>query len=512
MVQWLPANPQSMNPITSTDAYSPYVYGNVFDTLISFDARTGEPVGRIADSWSISEDGLTYDFTLKEGILFHDGKALTAEDVKFSFDRIKDPKVDAPHIQNYFKNLKSVEIISPNRVRFHLSDVYYRNLIMLGLAEIMPKHIYGVGDFNTHPNNRHPVGSGPYIFEKWETGRNIELTQNPNWWGRKYDYWKDRHNFKKIIYRIITEDSVAAMALKKGEIDILEPTPEQYIKDFTGKAFEEKFYKIKYSTEDGNGYRYVGWNLRRPFFQSKKVRQALAMALPREELNQKMYNGLLNLSVGPFPQGSQKLDPSIQPIPYDPEKAKKLLKEEGWKDSNSNGIIDKDGLEFKFEVLFTAQTPEVERIALVYQQSLRKLGIEMSIKTLEWTVFLKQLMENKFDAAILAWGSSLDSDPYQIWHSSQAQKGGSNRIGYKNERVDQILEQARITLDREARNELYREFSRIIADEAPYLFIFERASLVVVTKRFANVLPVGKLGLDSSRFFTPPGLEKYKSQ
>src|SRR5690606_1022892 len=122
------------------------------------------------------------------------------------------------------------------------------------------------------------------------------------------------------------------------------------------------------------------------------------------------------------------------------------------------GIIDKDGLEFKFEVLFTAQTPEVERIALVYQQSLRKLGIEMSIKTLEWTVFLKQLMENKFDAAILAWGSSLDSDPYQIWHSSQAQKGGSNRIGYKNERVDQILEQARITLDREARNELYREF------------------------------------------------------
>ncbi len=233
------------------------------------------------------------------------------------------------------------------------------------------------------------------------------------------------------------------------------------------------------------------------------------MALPRESLSQTLFDGKAILSVGPFPQGSPKVDPSVKPWPYNLTKALELLEEEGWKDSDGDGFLDKNKQKFSFELLFVSQAADVERIAVTYQESLKRLGVELRLKTLEWTVFLKQAQERKFDSVMMAWGSSLDSDPYQIWHSSQAEKGGSNYVSFKNERVDQILEEARKTLDREKRNELYREFTRIVADEAPYLFIFERPLLAIVSKRFEGVLPVGKLGLDTSKYYTPKGREKY---
>lgn len=509
---WLSANPQILNPMLSTDVYSTPIVGLVFDTLISFRPDNAEPIGKLAKSWKISKDGLVYDFFLKEGVKFHDGVELTAEDVKFSFERIKDPKINAAHLQNYFKNFDRVEAVSKYHVRFTMTTAYFRNLIMLGLFEIMPKHIYGKGDFNTLEANRKPLGSGPYIFSKWDQGRLIELSLNKNYWGLQDPYFKDRNNFLKQRFRIITENTVAALALKKGEIDQLSPTPEQYLNDFTGKDFESRFHKLKYSTDDGAGYGFIAWKLDHPLFNSKEVRQALAMAMPRQEINEKIYQGIRTLAVSPFPTGSLKLDPTLKPIQFDLETAKQKLASAGWKDSNNDGVLEKDGKDFRFDLLFTAQNAESERIALVYQQSLKKLGIELNIRTLEWTVFIKQVREGSFDAVMLGWGSSLDSDPYQIWHSSQFGGGGSNFNGFKNKEVDALLEKARVTLDRDERNKLYQQFSKIVADEAPYLFLFEKPSLYIVTKRFENVLPIGKLGPDSDHFFTPPGREIYQEK
>lgn len=512
LVEWLPANPTSLNPILSTDAYATSVISEIFDTLVYFNPKTGEPMGRLATEWNISKDGLTYEFSIREGVKFHDGSVLTPEDVKFTFDLIKDPKIDAAHLQNYFKDLKSVEVVEKNKVRFHMASPYFRNLIVLGSTEILPRSIYGKGDFNTNPAARDPVGSGPYKFSKWDQGRTIELERNKDFWGLNTEYFKTRYNFNKILFRVITEDSVAAMALKKGDIDIMAPTTTQYLNEFKGEEFEKKFYRLQYSTPDGDGYGYIGWNFELPIFQSKKVRQALSLAMPLDEINQKLYEGTRTLAVGPIPVGSPKVDPSIKPMGYDLDKAKALLSEDGWKDSNGDGFIDKNGKNFQFDLLFTAQNSDSERIALIYRKSLEKLGIQMNIRTLEWTVFIKSIREGKFDAAMLAWGSSLDSDPYQIWHSSQAQAGGSNFIHYKNKKVDELLEKARVTLDRSERNKLYQEFSKIISEDQPYLFIFERPLLFVATKRFQNVLPLGVLGPDGASFFTPPGWEKYQSQ
>jgi ABC-type transport system substrate-binding protein len=510
-VYWLTANPYGLNPIVGNDGYARDVFSYVFDTLLAFDVETGEAKPRIAESWTVSPDGLVYEFKLRENARFHDGQPVTAEDVKFTYDAIQDPKTDSAALRNYLAGIKRVEVFGPHQVRFIMDRPYFRNLIMLGLLEVLPKHIYGKGAINDNPANRAPVGSGPYIFEKWDTGQSIMLKRNPEWWGLQDARYAQRFNFEKLLFRVITDQNVAGLALKKGDIDALEPTPTMYLKDLAGEAFEESHYRLKYSTDDGNGYRYIAWNLKQPLFQQKEVRQALALLMPRDEINDRMFESLLTSSVGPFPQGSSKNDPSLKPVPYDKAKALELLAGAGWTERDAQGFLTKNGKRFSFQLLFSTGSAEAERIALIYQQALKDAGIDMSIRTLEWTVFLKQRQERKFDALMMSWTSSLDGDPYQVWHSSQAADQGSNAGAYANARVDEILVEARKTLDREQRNKLYHEFSRIIADDQPYLFLFERPHLWVGTKRFAGVLPVGKLGLDSGRWFTPLGAEKYKA-
>jgi peptide/nickel transport system substrate-binding protein len=508
MVSWLEGNPSTLNPILSSDAYASSVFSWVFDTLIRYNPNTGQPEGRLAESWTISPDGLTYDFNLRKDATFHDGKPLTAEDVKFTFDTIKNPKVEAAHLQNYFASLSSVEILNPYKVRFHLKEIYFRNIIMLGLVEIMPKHIYGVGDFNKSPAARKPVGSGPYEFVQWDNGRLIELKRNKNYWGNKVDSFKNLFNFERLLFRIISEPSVAMMALKKGDVDAIEPTTTQFYSDFADPTLEQRFYKLKYETADGGGHSFIGWNLRNPLFDSKEVRQALAYAMPREEINKKIYFGSRTLAVGTFPKGSPKSDPSLTPILYNLQKAKDLFSAAGWKLNPQTDRLEKNGKKFSFEILFGNGNSEVERIALIYQQALKEIGVEMNIRTLEWTVFIKQMMAHKFDAVMLSWTGALDYDPYQLWHSTQT--SGSNFIGYKNLEIDKLVETARKTLDQKKRNELYHRFTKIIAEDAPYLFLYEKPYLFIASKRFRGVLPIPMMGLDAAAMFTPKGMEKYK--
>jgi peptide/nickel transport system substrate-binding protein len=510
-IMWLEANPSTLNPVLSSDLYAMQTEAFIFDALIAPDAKTGDPIGKLATRWEISEDGLRYDFFIRENAKFHDGQPVTAEDVKFSFDIIKDPKVDAAHLANYYAGLDKVEVLGKHHVRVHMKDRYYRNLIVLGTASIMPKHIYGVGNFNENPANRQPVGSGPYKMTRWDTGRAIELDRFEDWWGNEDPYWKDRFNFNRIIKRVITEDAVAAMATKRGEIDVMEPKPEQFVDDFAGDEIEERFYRLRFDTMDGAGYRWIGWNLKRPTFEDKRVRQALALLLPRETINKRIFQDLMTLSVGPFPQVSPKTDPSIQPYPYDPTKALALLTEAGWVKNPESGLLQKDGKNFEFELMYTANSPALDQMALIYQRALEEVGIRMNIRTLEWTVFLQNAVAGNFDSVMMGWSSSWDSDPYQIWHSSQYENKGSNRIGFSHPRVDEILEKARITLDRDERNKLYQEFTKIIHEEAPYVFMFERPHLAIINRRFQNVLPIPKMGFDQTGIFTPPGFEKYGS-
>ncbi|HIJ65877.1 MAG TPA: hypothetical protein HPP77_07985 [Candidatus Hydrogenedentes bacterium] len=498
LVGVLPAEMESLNPFTTSDAYAARINEYVFESLLDMDNETFELIPELAASWKISEDKLSYTFKLAEGIIFSDGQPLTAHDVKFSFDKLMDPTTDAPHARNYYKDVTACEVLDDLTVRFTCSKPYFRHLMMLGGLEVIPEHIYAEGDFNNHPNNRNPVGSGPYVLERWDTGQQLVLVRNERYWGEK-------PHILKRVYRIITNPEAALQGLMSHEVDTMGLTPEQWITRASKPKFEEDFNKLSYN---GPGYSYIGWNLRRPQFEDKRVRRALTMLLDRELIRDEIYYNLAEVTSGNFFMDEPEYDKSIKPWPFDPDTAKQLLDEAGWIDSNGDGVRDKDGRPFRFELLLTNDNPEGEQIATVFQEELAAAGIDMSIRQLEWATFLESVKGHNFDACMLGWSLPPEPDPYQVWHSSQAVVNGSNAVGFVNKEADEIIEEGRLIFDRQERVKLYHRFHAIVHEEQPYTFLFCRKALLATDKRFHNVI-VYPRGPDSREWWVPLALQRY---
>ncbi|HOF38951.1 MAG TPA: peptide-binding protein [Candidatus Hydrogenedentes bacterium] len=498
LITRMSAETENLNPYTSSDAYASRINAFIFESLLERDNETLEMIPRLAESWEISDDKLAYTFTLHEGTVFSDGTPLTTEDIKFSFDTIKDPKVDAPHLRNYYQDVTACEVIDARTVRFVCSKPYFRHIVMLGGLDIIPRHIYGVGDFNAHPNNRKPIGSGPYMLEKWDPGQQMVLVENPVYWGK-------RPYLAKRVYRIILSDGPALQALLGGQLDTMGLTPEQWVRQTGSKRFTGQFNKFSFYAPY---YNYIGWNSRRPQFSDKRVRRALTMLLNREDIREKIFHGLAITVTGNAFVESPEYNKNIQPWPFDPEQAKQLLTEAGWVDSDGDGLRDKDGTVFRFDLLIKNDSPETEQIATIFQNELKRAGIEMSLRPLEWATFLQQIDARKFDACILGWSMPADFDPYQVWHSSMAEGTGSNFVGFNSPEADQIMETARQTFDREERIRMYHRFHEILHEEQPYTFLFCSKSLLAVDKRFHGIV-MYPLGPDTREWWVPKALQRY---
>lgn len=487
LIYHLKSEPDTLNRLTATDAYASRINDFLFDSLIDRDNETLEFIPQMAKSWDVSEDRLSYTFYLRDDIKWHDGKPFTADDVVYSYEQIMNDKVDAPHLRVYYKDIADIEKIDDYTVTFNYAVPYFRALEFVGGIPIIPKHVFNDDqDFNSHPASRKPIGNGPYKFVEWKTGKHLLLERNP-------DYW-DKENFpdiKKIRFKIIPDDTVALQVLKKGELDMTGLRPIQWVRQTNSDKFNEQFEKHQYYLP---GYRYIGWNLRRPYFSDKKVRQALSHLVNREAIVNKLEYGLGKITTGPFWVFGDENNPNIEPIPYDPAKAKKLLDEAGWIDRDDDGIREKDGEKFSFTFLIPAGADFYTRLATIMKKDFEAAGIDMDIRTMEWAAFVQHLNARKFDAVSLAWSGSFDEDPYQIWHSSQAEKG-SNFIGFTNGEADQIMEQARQVFDKEKRIPMYRRFHEILHDEQPYTFLYSGPALIARDKRFENV-KVYKGGID----------------
>lgn len=494
----LPAEMSSLNPYTTSDAYASMIQNAVFDSLLTLDNETLDFKPELATDWEVSDDHLTYRFTLRTDAVFHDGVPVTVEDVKFSFDTAKDPTVDAPHLRNYLQDIESVEIIDETTVEFRVRQPYFRHLLVIGSIDIIPAHIYGEGDFNQHPNNRRPIGSGPYKFESWSTGQQVELVRNE-------DYWGEKPALKRRVYRIITNPDAALQVLQQGNLDYMGLTAEQWVRRASTPRFKENFHRLEYFAAS---YSYIGWNMRRPLFEDRRVRQALTMLLDREIIRDEIYHGLAEIVTGNFFIDEPEYNHAIEPWPYDPEAARALLAEAGWTDSTGNGRLDKDGVEFAFELMITNDNPAAEQIATLFQEDLQRVGIRMRIRQLEWQAFLQDVKSHNYDASILGWSLAPYPDPYQIWHSSQAVVNGSNAVGFINEEADAIIEAARLEFDRDKRVEMYHRFHEILHEEQPYTFLFCRKALVAVDNRFQGI-QLYPYGLDLTEWWVPAGMHRY---
>jgi peptide/nickel transport system substrate-binding protein len=498
IIMQLSAEMENLNPFTSTDAYSSAITGHIFDTLVRLDYETLEIIPELAESWETSEDHLSYTFTLKEGVRFSDGVPLTAEDIRWTFETIKDPNTDAPHMRNYYNDVVSCEVIDARTVKFTCDKPYFRHLFVLGALDVVPKHIYGTGNVNDHPNDRTPVGSGAYVLEEWQTGQQVVLARNENYWGEK-------PHILKRVYKIIVNEEAAFQVLARGEMDTMGLTAEQWVERGSKPSFEEKFNKFKYNQ---NGYIYIGWNIRRPLFNDKRVRQALTMLVDRELVRDEIYYGFATITTGNFFIDEPEYNQDIEPWPFDPERAAALLDEAGWFDSDGDGLRDKNGVPFRFETLLTNESAQGEKICTLLQEELAAAGIEMTLRQMEWASLLENIHQLKFDACLMGWGLPPYPDPYQVWHSTQTGIRGSNHVGFINDEADRIIEDGRLEFDREKRVALYHRFHEILHEEQPYTFLFCRKALTAADKRFRNtkVYPYGMYNIE---WWVPAELQRY---
>jgi len=497
----LPAEMPHLNPLTSSDYYATTVLDWVFDTLLDRDQVTMDNIPNVAKSWEISGDHLVYTFHLREDVKFSDGTPLTAEDVKFTFDKVMDPKVDAPYLRNYFVDITGCEAVDALTVRFTCNKPYYRHLIMIGGLYILPKHVYSEGDFNNHPKNRAPVGSGKYTLESWETGQRITLARNPHYWGTAEKGWPW---FDKIVYAIIPDDNTAFQVLSRGDLDFMSLPPELFMRRANTPRFREQFNRFAYFRP---AYNYIGWNLRKPMFKDRETRTALAMLLDRELVRDEIYYGQAVIIASDFMPGTPEHNDTLQPVAFDPDKAKALLTQAGWKDSDGDGILDRDGTPFRFDAATTNQNPLAEKVLTIYEEELARVGIDLTIRPMEWASLLERVDKREFDAILMGWSMPPDPDPYQVWHSSQVD-AGSNYVGFVNEECDKIIEAARVSFDRNERIALYKRFQQILYEEQPYLFLLAPKVLAAGDKRIHGIR-VYPFGIDQREWFAPKTMQRY---
>jgi peptide/nickel transport system substrate-binding protein len=530
------SDPEQLNPLTSNDASASTINQNIFQSLLTRDPRSLELKPLVATARpAIAEDKLSYTFKIRRDVHFQDGRPLTGEDVLFSIKAIKCPLVNAPFLRVYFDSVVDAQLLDEYSIRFTIREPYFLNESVLGGIDVLPRHYYdpenllkdvsiadlrkpvdelpaGVKKFADNFNrnfSRNPMGSGPYKFGSWKTGREIELIRDQDYWGNGKEGidqpYLDRYN-----YRIINNPDAALVRLKSGSLDEMGLTPIQHVRGTDSQRFKSQFRKYEYFSPN---YSYIGWNNDHPIFRDKQVRKAMTHFTNRKQMVKTILFGLGEVVEGPIYFFRPEYDKNLPSYAYDPAKAMKLLSEAGWRDSDGDGVIDKvidgENVPFRFEIKVNSGNPTRKSVALTLQDELGRYGIAATVRELDWTIFLGDVKSRKFDAVLLGWAMPVsEPDAYQVWHSSQSANNGSNHIAYKNARVDQILEQYRREFDQQKRIALYREFQQILNDEQPYTFLFVGKSVVAVQRRIrgVEVLPVG---LNPIEWWVPRAAQRY---
>lgn len=490
-----------LTPMVATDVYQTWIESQVLEGMVDRDPMTLEFRPRLATRWKISEDGLKMTFWLRRGVTFSDGEPLDADDVIFTFKWAKNPAVDAERVRAYLTKLVDFKKIDQYTVEFTFSEYYYLNFSTIASTSIMPEHFYSKytpEQFNEMTGLL--MGSGPYRLESpntWvPTGEGVTLIRNERYWGTP-------PTFDRLIFRELQGESTEMVLYGNQELDLLRCVPEQYRKLINDQRIMSFSNNLAYENMYG-GYIYCGWNQSRKVngaetpthFADKRVRQAMTILLDRERMAKEIFLGYATPASGPFaPQGPQSA-PDIKAWAFDEAKAKSLLAAAGYQDRNGDGIVDgPNGQPFKFKLSYPSGSETWEKVVLFMKDSYARAGILMEPDRLDWPVLVQKLKQSDFDAATLGWSSTPESDPYQIFHSSQIQSQGDNRTNYINKDLDALIEKARTTVDTEARMKIWNDVHRILHEDQPYTFLFNRQALRLFNKRIKNIQPA-KIGIN----------------
>lgn len=480
LIRRLESDPETLNYVRHSTEDERQVLSMIYDPIIELDENLN-PAPGLATRWEILDGGKTYVFHLDPRATYSDGKPVLASDVVFTLNKIMDE--ESMQFASYFETLdrQNTKALDEHTVRVAFKEVRAGQLLAFNLG-VMPEHVYGKGDFK---KNRAVIGSGPYVLKRRETGRSILLV-------RRDDYWRTKPLIKEILFRPIGDDGVAWKALERGDIDVGRATNDTWfrVKDDPKVRERIEFHNVWQFT-----YNAVAWNLDDPLFTDVRVRRALAMCFDRQTVIDKLYHGQARPVTGPFVQDTWAFNPDVQPIEYNPQGAAALLSSAGWRDSDNDGILDRDGKKFAFTVLIIAGNKASVEQSQVLQDALRRIGVQMDVRAVDGAAYGDEVFARNFQAAFVAWVIDPDLNPKSLFHSKSLPPAGMNVVGYKNAEADELMDRAEKELDLSRRQELYQHLHEIIARDQPYLFTVQSTIKWAANRRVQNVKAAKGFGL-----------------
>lgn len=488
-------------PMIAGDASSHAVAGQLYLSLLKYDKELNL-VGQLAESWQVAPDNKTITFHLRRGLTWTDGKPFTSADCAFTLQLMQDEGTQSAYKADY---LLITDFRAPDA---HTFTVRYREPFSPALSSwaslaILPRHVFEHENIMQTDLSRHPKATiGPYLLSDWQSQQSILMRANP-------DYFDGPVWISERLTRIIPDRATQFLELSAQRLDSITLSPMQYTRLFDTKpALKANFNRYKYLDFV---YTYLGFNLRREPFDDVRVREAIAYAVDRQELVDGILLGLGETIASPYKPGTYWVNKGLSPRPYDPEQTKRLLAEAGWRDSDGDGILDRNGKPFSFTILTNNGNKQRADAVTIMQQRLKKVGIAVRVRLVEWSAFIENFINKRnFDAVVLGWSLSPDPDQYTIWHSSQTGARQFNFLSYNNPRVDAALDAARRTFDREERKRQYDLMQEEIYRDVPMVFLFAPYSLPVIHKRIHGIKPApAGIGYNSEHWYVPEELQKY---
>lgn len=475
--------PGIFHPLLASKTTDQDVNRILFPSLLQLN-ENGEAVPYLAKSYDVSDDGLVLTFHLQENAKWHDGTPVTAEDVAYTIECIIDPgftgtaynKVsailgaDAYH-KGEADSVEGIQVLDDHTIQFTLTSTFAPALSNLASRNILPKHIWKDIPVADHQNHvelmKAPIGCGPYKVVEYVEGQYVSMVANE-------DYWEGAPKTPNLVVKVVAVDSILA-ELNNGTVDVVS------VRDLTSddKATLENL-GFDITSFANNIYRYIGVNLRRPIFQDKALREALYYAMDREGIVSSLLEGNGSVINSPFlPASWAREDVSRMNIRgYDVEKAKQILADAGYADTNGNGILEApDGTELSFTYKIPTDSALTEQVALVVQQNWKAIGVDVEIQSFEYSELAQiAIFNHDFDFYTLNCQFGDDPDIFAWWHSSAVhdEEGvpSFNFDGYKSDVCDDLIMKARATNDQAERTELYNEAAKVINEDVPMLFLY----------------------------------------
>jgi len=530
----IPGDLDKLNPVTSTSAYATYAEGKIFGQLLDIDPDSFNLFGQLAKGRpeiKLIEEGeykggMTLTFEIRPEAAWDNGSPITADDVIFTLKAMKNPQVDDEQAKPSVEFINDIVVDAANNRKFTYmcKGRFFKSEADGGGFAVLPEYVYDAKkvmrkfslkdlnnpetlatlksnpdiisfakDFNSEKYSRDKgavVGSGAYELDQWITGQRVILKRKQNWWGDKLKTVnRDFVNHPdKIIYEVITDVNASTAALKGEKIDVLSGIKaKDYLELSRDKRMLEKynFYKPQQLA-----FSYVGLNMRNPKLSDVKVRRALAYCVDVDKIIEKIAYCMSTRVVGPISPSKPYYDKDLKLIPFDIAKASKLLDEAGWKDTDGDGIRDKvvngQKVKLSLEIKYPSGSDVVEKIATLFAENCKKAGVEVTQTQREWTVFLQEVKQHNFEMDFGSWISAptLD-DPKQIW-STSSYDGGSNYVGFGDQKSDEVIEKLRNEQDEAKRFQLYQQFQQMVYDAQPYIFFYSPLNREAIHARFKN--------------------------